>query len=76
MNWSHLVELMLFVSLRADVGAHTGNVRSEAINDDFKDIWRTFGNPASWRNGLPLTRTQSQTNDGQTFINILNDGRI
>ncbi|KAK5263915.1 hypothetical protein LTR96_010633 [Exophiala xenobiotica] len=74
-NWSYLVELMLFVALRADVGAVIGNVKSGMFWDVFEDIWRSFGNPVSWRNELPLTKSMNHPNSSSRFIDILNDGR-
>jgi len=74
-SWSYLVELMLFVALRADVGAVIGNVKSGMFWDVFEDIWRSFGNPVSWRNELPLTKSMNHPNSTPRFIDILNDGR-
>jgi hypothetical protein len=76
MNWSQLVELMLFVAWRVDVGAHTGNVKSGTIYDVYEDVWRSFENKDTWRDELPLTRSMNKTADGQTLIEILNDGRV
>lgn len=75
MNWSQLVEFMLFVAWRVDVGAHTGNVKSGTIYDVYEDVWRSFENKDTWRDELPLTRSMNQTAEGQTLIEILNDGR-
>lgn len=75
MNWGHLVELMLFVAWRMDVSAHTGNVRSGTIYDVYEDVWRSFENKDTWRDEFPLTRSMNKTADGQTLIDILNDGR-
>jgi Heterokaryon incompatibility protein (HET) len=74
MEWSQLVELMLFVTARADIGAYTGNVKSGKIWDVFEDVWRGFENSNTWRNELPLTRSMNIAG-GQSFIDILNDGR-
>ena len=76
MNWSQLVELMLFVAWRADVGAHTGNVKSGTIYDVYEDVWRSFENKDTWRDELPLTRSMNKTLAGQTLLDILNDGRV
>ena len=76
MSWSQLVELMLFVALRVDVSAHTGNVKSGAIYDVYEDVWRSFENKDTWRDELPLTRSMNKTLAGQTLIDILNDGRF
>ncbi|KIW17677.1 hypothetical protein PV08_04872 [Exophiala spinifera] len=75
MNWSYLVELMLMMALRADIGRLVGNVRHGLFWDVFDDIWRTYENPVSWRNELPLTRSMNQSATLRRFIDILNDGR-
>jgi hypothetical protein len=75
MNWSHLAELMLYVALRPDVAAHTGNVKSGTFWDVFEDIWGSFENTVSWRNELPLMRSLKSTSDGPRLTDILNDGR-
>lgn len=75
MNWSYLVELMLLVALRADIGSLVGNVRHGRFWDVFEDIWRTYENPVSWRNDLPLTKSMNHSVTSRRFIDILNDGR-
>lgn len=71
LEWSQLVEFMLFVASRADVGTHVGNVKSGTIWDVFEDIWCSFGNETSWRNELPLTRSLNRVGSVQSFVNIL-----
>lgn len=71
MEWSHLVEFMLFVASRADVATRIGNVKSGTIWDIFEDIWCSFGNKITWRNELPLTRSLNKVGGVQSLIDIL-----
>lgn len=71
LDWSHLVEFMLFVASRADVATYIGNVKSGTIWDVFEDIWCSFGNEISWRNELPLTRSLNKVVGFQSLVNIL-----
>lgn len=75
MDWSQLVELMLFNTSRVDVGAHTGTISSGKIWDVYEDIWCTFKNETSWRNELPLTKSLNQAHSSQCFTEILNVAR-
>ena len=75
MEWSFLVELMLFVASRPDVHAHTGDLKSGVIWDVFESIWCSFGNTESWRNELPLTRSLNTVIDTLSFTEILNISR-
>ncbi|OAG44217.1 hypothetical protein AYO21_01674 [Fonsecaea monophora] len=75
MNWAYLVELMLIVASRVDVGALMGNVKSGMFWDLFDDLWRTYGNELSWRKELPMCKSLSCNEAHVSFINILNDGR-
>ena len=75
MDWSQLVELMLFITSRVDVGAHTGLILSGKIWDVYEDIWCTFKNETSWRNELPLTKSLNQAHGSQCFTEILNVAR-
>ncbi|KAK5189310.1 hypothetical protein LTR96_010904 [Exophiala xenobiotica] len=52
-----------------------GNVKSGMFWDVFEDIWRSFGNPVSWRNELPLTKSMNHPNSSSRFVDIRNDGR-
>lgn len=72
MEWSHLVEFMLFVASRADVGTRVGNVKSGTIWDIFEDIWCSFGNKITWRDELPLTRSLNKVGCVRSLVNILN----
>jgi hypothetical protein len=71
LEWSQLVEFMLFVASRADIATHIGNVQSGTIWDVFEDIWCSFGNETSWRNELPFTRSLNGLGSAQSLINIL-----
>ncbi len=75
MNWAYLVELMLIAASRVDILSQVGNIKSGMIWDFHEDLWRSYGNVESWRNELPMTRSLTDTSDGGSFINILNDGR-
>ena len=75
MDWSQLIELMLFVTSRVDVAAHTGTILSGKIWDVYEDIWCTFKNETSWRNELPLTKSLNQAQSSQCFTEILNAAR-
>ena len=75
MEWSYLVELMLFVASRPDVHVHTGDLKSGVIWDVFESIWCSFGNTESWRNELPLTRSLNNVIDTLSFTDILNISR-
>ena len=74
-EWSHLVELMLFAASRADVATYTGDVKSGAIWDVFEGIWCSFENAVPWRNELPLTRSLNSANGAQSFSDVLNIAR-
>ena len=75
MEWSHLVELMLYVASRADVLIQTGTVRSGPIWEAFEAIWCSFGNADSWRNELPLTRSLNNANGCESLSDVLNVAR-
>ncbi|EXJ58476.1 hypothetical protein A1O7_05901 [Cladophialophora yegresii CBS 114405] len=75
LNWAYLVELMLIVASRPDVSSHVGNIKSGMIWDFYEDLWRSYGNPSSWRNELPMTRSLNDNQGQASFINILNDSR-
>ena len=75
MDWSQLVELMLFVTSRVDVAVHTGTIAAGKVWDVYEDIWCTFKNETSWRNELPLTKSLNQTHSIQCFTEILNATR-
>ena len=77
MDWSHWVELILFIAYRADVASHTGDARYGTIWDMFDCLWRSYSNAVSWRDHLPLTRSLSQQAPGNyTLLDILCDGRM
>lgn len=71
LEWSQLVEFMLFVASRADIATHIGNVKSGTIWDVFEDIWCSFGNETSWRNELPFTRSLNRVGSFYSLVNIL-----
>ncbi|KAL8913602.1 MAG: hypothetical protein Q9172_007245, partial [Xanthocarpia lactea] len=71
MDWSHLVEFMLFQASRADVATRIGNVRSGMIWDLFEDVWCSFGNDITWRDELPFTRSLNSFGGQQSLIDIL-----
>ncbi|KAL8957983.1 MAG: hypothetical protein Q9193_004870 [Seirophora villosa] len=71
MNFSYLVEFILFVALRADVAARIGNFGAAMIWDIFIGIWRSFGNEVTWRNDLPLTRLLNNSAYPLSFLDVL-----
>ncbi|KAL8838507.1 MAG: hypothetical protein Q9176_005059 [Flavoplaca citrina] len=71
MEWSHLVEFMLFLASRADIATRIGNVRSGMIWDLFEDVWCSFGNHLTWRDELPFTRSLNKFGGQQSLIDIL-----
>ena len=72
MDWSQLVELMLFVASRVDLAAHIGAIDADKIWDIFADIWCTFGNAHSWRDELPLTKSLNSPHGDRSITDILN----
>lgn len=71
MEWSHLVEFLLFVSSRADIATRIGHVKAGPIWDLFEDVWCSFGNEVTWRNELPLTRSLNKCSGNQSLLDIL-----
>ncbi|KAL8717803.1 MAG: hypothetical protein Q9225_004989 [Loekoesia sp. 1 TL-2023] len=71
MEWSHLVEFLLFVSSRADIATRIGTVNAGPIWDLFEDVWCSFGNEVTWRNELPLTRSLNKCSGNQSLLDIL-----
>ncbi|KAL8691812.1 MAG: hypothetical protein Q9218_003058 [Villophora microphyllina] len=71
MKWSQLIELLLFVSYRADIAMRIGHVKAGLIWDLFDGIWCSFGNETTWRNELPLTRSLNKVGGVQNLIDVL-----
>ncbi|KAI4169325.1 MAG: hypothetical protein LQ348_007300 [Seirophora lacunosa] len=70
MDFSYLVEFLLFVALGADT-ARIGNFGAPMIWDIFIGVWRSFGNEVTWRNDLPLARLLNKAGYTPSFLDVL-----